>query len=66
MGKPEEALASADAAIKCYRDRKAEESKRPLPGEAKVKLTKVQLIREWVALSGALFCKAEALYALHR
>ena len=46
--------------------RKAEESKPPQPGHEVVKPTKVQLIREMVALSGALFCKAEALYALHR
>ena len=47
-------------------DRKAEEARPPKIGEQKVQPTKVQLIREWVALSGALFCKAEALYALHR
>ena len=37
-----------------------------MPGQEVAKPTKVQLIREMVALSGALFCKAEALYALHR
>ena len=48
------------------KDRKAEELKPPMPGQEVAKPTKVQLIREMVALSGALFCKAEALYALHR
>ena len=48
------------------KDRKAEESRPPQPGKKAVRPTKVQLTREWVALTGALFCKAEALYALHR